>query len=143
MSRVDFAYGASHGLTMACHTAARHVNAGHLLHVYCSDANRLARFNLKLWDFEPTSFISHCMIDDPLASHAQVLLLHQEAHFDLVKQPQWLLNLDLACPPKPNLFERILEIVSNQEKDKEHARARWQEYKKLGLTLKGHKLNRD
>lgn len=140
MTRVDFAYGASHSLTMACHTAARHVNAGHLLHVYCSDAKRLARFNLKLWDFEPSSFISHCMVDDPLAEHAQVLLLHKPEQFDLLTQPKWLLNLDLACPPKPNLFTRILEIVSQHELDIEHARKRWQQYKKLDFVLKAHKL---
>lgn len=140
MTRVDFAYGASHVLTMACHTAARHANAGHMLFVYSTDAKKLARFNLKLWDFEPTSFISHCMIDDPLADYAQVLFMHKPEHLNLVSQPQWLLNLDTACPPQANKFDRILEIVSQNETDILHARARWQEYKKLGFKLKGHKL---
>lgn len=140
MTRVDFAYGASHSLAMACQTTAKHTNAGHLMYVYCTDSKRLSRFNKLLWEFEPTSFISHCMINDELADHAQVLLIDKASDLSLVKQANWLLNLDISCPPEPFKFKRILEIVTAHESDINYARLRWQKYKELGLELKGHKL---
>lgn len=140
MARVDFAYGASHKLNMACHTTARHVNAGHKIAVYCSDPTKLKKFNLLLWNFEPTSFISHCLITDPLAKHAQVLLLSNTEDIDLLEQKEWLLNLDKNIPDRAANFERILEIVSNHDEDITNARTRWQAYKKMGFNVKGHKL---
>lgn len=93
-----------------------------------------------LWDFEPTSFISHCFIDDPLAKYAQVLLLGSASDISQLGNKSWLLNLDQNIPDHASSFSRILEIVSDQEKDVLHARRRWQQYKEMGFSVKGHKL---
>lgn len=140
MSRIDFAYGASHRLRAACRTSARHVQAGRRLVVYCTDARRLGRFDTLLWGFEPTSFIPHAHVADPLAPLADVLLAADAGALAEVDPSQWLLNLDLACPPGVERFARILEIVSGHEADIQAARARWSQYQQAGHDVRGHKL---
>lgn len=138
MSRVDFAYGADNRLQAACLTSARHVAAGHRLIVYCSEPKRLQRFDALLWGVEPASFITHAHADDPLAPLAEVLLARDDTLLASVAPGDWLLNLDTSCPPAPDRFARILEIVSGHEADIQAARARWTRYQHDGHGVYGH-----
>ncbi|MFA7436990.1 DNA polymerase III subunit chi [Castellaniella sp.] len=140
MSRVDFAHGAHHRLHMACHTTARHVQAGHRVAVWCTDARRLQRYDALLWSFEPASFIPHVRAHDPLLAHAPVILVDQPADLASLASCGWLLNLDLHCPPHAGQFARILEIVSEHPDDRQAARARWQQYRQQGHELRSHAL---
>ncbi|MFA5663511.1 DNA polymerase III subunit chi [Castellaniella sp.] len=140
MSRVDFAHGARHRLRMACRTTARHVQAGHRMAVWCTDARRLQRYDTLLWSFDPVSFIPHVHAQDPLVDHAPVVLVDQPADLRALSACGWLLNLDLACPPHAARFARILEIVSEHPDDRAAARQRWQQYRKQGLELHSHAL---
>ncbi|WP_345795761.1 DNA polymerase III subunit chi [Castellaniella sp. MT123] len=140
MSRVDFAYGATHRLRAACRTAARHVRAGHRLLVYCTDPRRLRRFDGLLWDFDPVSFIPHALVDDPLADQADVVLIPDTTALAAITSTGWLLNLDLDCPPGAERFERILEIVSGHDADLQAARTRWAAYQQAGHEVRGHRL---
>ena len=142
MSRIDFAYGAVHRLRAACRTAARHAGAGHKLLVYCTDPRRLRRFDALLWEFEPASFIPHVMSTDPLAPLADVLLIENATALQGAAPAEWLLNLDLTCPPGVERFTRVLEIVSGHEADIQAARARWASYLQAGHDVHGHKLQR-
>lgn len=138
MSRVDFAYGARHRLRAACRTAARHAQSGQRVLVYCPDDHRLQRFDDLLWGFDPVSFITHACVGDPQVEQAQVILARSGAELGAFAQLPWLLNLDLDCPPEPERFERILEIVSNHDTDKQAARARWVQYQAAGFDVRGH-----
>ncbi len=141
MSRVDFAYGAAHRLLMACRTVARHVQAGQRLLVYCTDARRLRRFDALLWQFDPVSFIPHAAAADPLAEHADVVLVPDALTLGSLQPADWLLNLDLDCPPDAGRFARILEIVSRHEADIQAARSRWVLYHQSGHQVIGHPLS--
>lgn len=141
MSRIDFAFGASNRLDMACRTAARHVQAGRRLLVYCSDARRLERFDSLLWSFDPASFIPHVHADDPLAEHAAIILAGDAAALATVPNEGWLLNLDLECPPHLERFERVLEIVSEHQADRDAARLRWAAYRSGGHDVRSHDLS--
>lgn len=143
MSRIDFAFGAPHRLRTACEVVRKHYDAGRRVLIYTQDRQKLERFDRLLWSFDPTAFIPHVMTDDPLADQtlvqltASAPLAPQEA--DAI-QP-WLINLDLACPPGYEQFERVLEIVSGHDEDKLAARQRWLQYKTAGHTLHAHKLS--
>ena len=140
MSRVDFAFGADDRLRLACRTAARHAAAGRRLVVYCTDPRRMRRFDSLLWSFEPDSFVTHAPVGDPLAPEAAVLLAAGPDDLAGARHEGWLLNLDLACPPAAEQFERILEIVSGHEADIAAARRRWVAYKAAGHDLRAHDL---
>jgi DNA polymerase-3 subunit chi len=58
------------------------------------------------------------------------------ASADKVPHHDVLLNLGDDWPPFFASFERLLEIVSTDEADKERARARYAFYKKRGYDIK-------
>lgn len=145
MARVDFAFGASDRLRTTCDVVRKHYQQQRPLLIYCSQTELLAQFDQLLWSFEPDAFVPHVDADDPLASCTPVLLTTKPPEPAMHKQaetrPIWLINLDTACPPNANQFNRILEIVSLQQSDIEPARQRWLEYKNNGHELHAHDLS--
>jgi DNA polymerase-3 subunit chi len=142
MSRVDFAFGAADRLRMACEVVRKHYLSGRPLLVYTQDKQRLARFDRLLWGFDPEAFVPHVEVDDALAAQTLVLLTAAAPVPTLVAgQQPWLINLDLQCPPGAEGFERILEIVSGHEDDKNAARQRWREYQQAGHDLHAHDVS--
>lgn len=142
MARIDFAFGATEKIAQACQTTLKQYLAGHKLLVYCSDATRLKAFDTKLWAVEPTAFVPHVMVTDPLAEQTPIWLVSSDLDQALARAPAdaWLLNLDERCPPALGNTARVLEIVSEDEEDKTAARARWAQYKAAGHELKAHRL---
>ncbi|MDH0521948.1 DNA polymerase III subunit chi [Achromobacter xylosoxidans] len=147
MTRIDFAFGAPDRLRMACQVVRKRYLAGQRLVVYCKEGSRLAAFDRMLWAFDDTSFVPHVLANDPLAAETPVVLTAgdpwqaaQAAVADGQPQP-WLLNLDDACPPGFDAFERLLEIVSDDPDDKQAASQRWRAYQGAGHTPQSHDLS--
>lgn len=145
-TRVDFAFGAPDRLNMACQVVARHYAKGRKLLVFSTDTRVLGRFDRLLWSFDPVAFVPHVGINDELAAQTPVLLSTQAVEAWPGDSGQglssvWMLNLDPNCPPNPEKFERILEIVSNEESDRQAARQRWVTYKAAGLSLHAHDVS--
>ncbi|WP_246892443.1 DNA polymerase III subunit chi [Achromobacter xylosoxidans] len=147
MTRIDFAFGAPDRLRMACQVVRKRYLAGQRLVVYCKEGSRLAAFDRMLWAFDDTSFVPHVLANDPLAAETPVVLTAgdpwqaaQAAVADGQPQP-WLLNLDDACPPGFDAFERLLEIVSDDPDDKPAARPRGRAYQGAGHTPQSHDLS--
>lgn len=144
MARIDFAFGASDRLRMACQVVRKHYLAGRRLVVYTQDAQRLNKFDQLLWSFEPTAFVPHVMADDPLAAQTAVVLTSAlplsfaDEHSTL---PTWLVNLDMHCPPSIEAYDRVLEIVSGHDQDKLAARERWRNYQAEGHDLHAHDVS--
>src|SRR5690606_25959920 len=113
--RVDFAFGAPDRLRMACDVVRKHYSKGRRLVVYCADKALLERFDLMLWGFEATAFVPHVDADDDLAAQTPVLLTSKPISPPGSSDPSWLVNLDEQCPPGGGQYERILEIVSQDE----------------------------
>ncbi|MFY4000901.1 DNA polymerase III subunit chi [Achromobacter xylosoxidans] len=147
MTRIDFAFGAPDRLRMACQVVRKRYLAGQRLVVYCKEGSRLAAFDRMLWAFDDTSFVPHVLANDPLAAETPVILTAgdpwqaaQAAVADGQPQP-WLLNLDDACPPGFDAFERLLEIVSDYPDDTQPARHRGRAYQGAGHTPQSHDLS--
>lgn len=147
MTRIDFAFGAPDRLRTACQVVRKRYLAGQRLVVYCKEGSRLTAFDRMLWAFDDTSFVPHVLANDPLAAETPVILTAgdpwqaaQAAVADGQPQP-WLLNLDDACPPGFDAFERLLEIVSDDPDDKQAARQRWRTYQGAGHTPHSHDLS--
>lgn len=139
-TRVDFAFGAPNRLRTACEVVRKHYLAGRKLSIYHSDLKELQRFDTMLWGFEPTAFIPHVFADDEQAAHTPILLFNQPPSPHPSSIEHWLLNLDTDVPPLPSPFARILEIVSNNEKDKQAARQRWRHYQHFKCDVRAHQL---
>ncbi|NLY28744.1 MAG: DNA polymerase III subunit chi [Alcaligenaceae bacterium] len=144
MTRIDFAFGAANRLRMACQVMRRHYQHGRRVVVYSRQPKVLERFDMLLWSFEPTAFVPHTLVDDPLAINSPVVLT-SVLPCNLPETPEWkqawLLNLDTGCPPNAADFPRILEIVSEHPDDKAFARQRWSSYKAAGFSLHAHDVS--
>jgi DNA polymerase-3 subunit chi len=76
--------------------------------------------------------VPHCFADSKLAAETPVLLATSGeglAHHDV------LLNLGDEWPPFFSSFERLLEIVTVDEEDKQKARGRFSFYRQRGYAI--------
>jgi DNA polymerase III subunit chi len=137
VTRIDFYRNAGDKLRVACRLATKAFEGANPLIVYSPDRTTLTRFDKTLWEFQQTRFVPHCFAESPLAPETPIILASSGEslpHHDV------LLNLGDEWPPFFASFERLLEVVSTDEGDRERARARWTFYKSRGYELKVHDL---
>lgn len=135
MTRIDFYLNADDKLRFACRLAAKAFSQSTRLVVYAPQREVLSEFDRSLWTFQSTGFVPHCFVEAPIADETPVILA---ASGDALPHHDVLLNLGDEWPPFFASFERVLEIVSNDEADKARARERWSFYKKRGYDLQVH-----
>jgi len=141
MTRIDFHFNAEHRLRYACRVTRKVRAAGKRLVVYARDADRIAQFDATLWTFSALDFLPHVYVDSPLASETPVLLT-----LDAGRAPasDVLLTLDDESPPEFEVFfaryERVIEVVSQHDDDKNRARARFKTYRGHGFEPTTHQV---
>lgn len=88
-----------------------------------------------LWSFRPESFVPHHLAQQNIDS--PVLISHHEddnRHHDL------LINLRTDIPPQFSRFNRLVEIVIQDERDKVFTREHYSFYKERGYPIETHTL---
>ena len=137
--RIDFHFNVEHRLQYACRVIRRARAADCRVLVYARDADRLARFDAALWTFSALDFVPHAYADSPLATHTPVLLA---ASLNGASSCAVLVNLDDDVPPEfdalGSRYERLIEIVSRDDADRQHARDRFRAYRDAGLQPQSH-----
>jgi DNA polymerase-3 subunit chi len=137
MTQIDFYTNVEDKLATACRVAAKAYGLGRRTLVFCPDAEVAARIDRMLWTSPPTGFIPHCAASDPLAKETPIIVdyLGAEPLCDQV-----LLNLRPEWPPFFGRFERLVEIVSVDDEDKQQARERFKFYRDRGYEIRAHDL---
>jgi DNA polymerase-3 subunit chi len=133
VTRIDFYHYAEDKLRYACRLAATAIDRESRVVVYSSDAGVLAGFDRLLWTYQSTRFVPHCRATDAIAAETPVILAgsgESLPHHDV------LLNLDAEWPPFFSSFERLLEIVGQDDEDKQRARGRYAFYRKRGYEIR-------
>lgn len=133
MTRIDFYRYAEDKLRFACRLAATAYERSSRLVVYAPEAERLREFDRALWTYQATKFVPHCFVEAPIAAETPIVLATSG---DALPHHDVLLNLGDEWPPFFATFERLLEIVANDEADKERARARYVFYHKRGYDIR-------
>jgi DNA polymerase-3 subunit chi len=140
VTRIDFYRYAEDKLGFACRLATTAYEKSARLVVYSSERPRLQRFDQQLWTMQATKFVPHCFLESPLAAETPIVLATAG---DALPHHEVLLNLDDEWPPFFASFDRVLEIVSTDEADKERARARYVFYNKRGYDIQVHAVDAD
>ena len=140
MTRIDFYRYAQDKVGFACRLATKAYEKPARLVVYSTDRARLKRFDDQLWTFQATKFVPHCFLESPLAAETPIVLATAG---DALPHHEVLLNLDDEWPPFFASFDRVLEIVSADEEDKQRARARYVFYNKRGYDIQVHDVEPD
>lgn len=133
--RVDFYFGVEHRLQYACRVVRKARSAGKTVLAFARDADRLARFDAALWTFSALDFLPHVYAATPLAARTPIVLT-----LDTGAAPtrDLLLNLDDEAPADFGelfaRFERVIEVVSQDDADRAAARSRFKRYRDGGLA---------
>lgn len=135
MTRIDFHTNVGDALLYACRLARKAYLAGQPL-IVVADPGRLREFDERLWTFSPLDFVPHCMAESALAERTPIVLAT-----DLESAPHHkiLLNLAPAVPAQFARFERLLEVVGNDEQELSAGRERYRFYRDRGYPLNNYK----
>jgi DNA polymerase-3 subunit chi len=133
--RIDFHFNVEDRLQYACRVVRKARAADKSVLAYAREPARLARFDAALWIFSALDFVPHVYVDSPLATRTPVLLTLDVAQAAPARDV--LLNLDDDVPPAfsdlLNRFERMIEVVSREEADRQRARDRFRSYRAAGI----------
>jgi len=144
MTSIDFHFNTPNRLEYACRLSRKILNAGQAhpetpLVVFCANRARLDEFDDMLWGLWPEEFIPHAHIALPEAQESPIVLTDTDA--PLISHTL-LINLDDEPPSFFSRFVRLFEIVSNDDADKEKARARFGFYRDRGYAITTHDLSK-
>jgi len=149
-TRIDFHSSVSNQLDYACRLVRKALAAQCKLMVRHQDESQLAQFDQLLWAFSTTDFLPHVVLNEGnhlLAQHTPILLaLASDAQaFNLMsktatrhnKNPHHaiLINLSETVPATFAQFERLIEIVPQEEKSTQAGRERYRFYQQQGYQL--------
>jgi DNA polymerase-3 subunit chi len=136
---IDFHFNVSDRLAYVCRLLRKAVASGAEL-VVTGSVEKLIQLDHELWTFSNSDFVPHCFMDAPtwvLAKSPVVLTTSLQTN----PLRRVLLNLGEQVPISFDQFERVIEVVTTDEVDRELARFRWKQYSGLGCTLIRHDLH--
>lgn len=137
MTQIDFYTHVGNKLSVACRLAAKAYAQGLRVAVLCPDASTAQNFDRMLWAASPLAFVPHCHAGHPLAARTPIVVDHEGV---APSHDEVLLNLREEWPPAFSRFQRLIEIVSQDDADRASARARFKFYRDRGYEIRSHNL---
>ncbi|OJW51803.1 MAG: DNA polymerase III subunit chi [Thiobacillus sp. 65-1059] len=137
MTEITFYTFAANPLDVARRVAAKAHGQGKQVMIYAPDPTIADAIDRLLWSAPALSFVPHCRDSDPLASETPVLI---GTDADALRQADVMINLHREQPPAFARFERLVEIVGQDEAGREQGRARYRFYQTRGYALQTHDL---
>ncbi|NBS73049.1 MAG: DNA polymerase III subunit chi [Betaproteobacteria bacterium] len=105
--------------------------------IVCVPDERLKELDAQLWTFEPTGFLPHCHRNDEpeLLANSAIILTSDLSAVETLPHHQILVNLCDQVQNGYETFERVIEIVTQDEQDKLCSRQRWKHYSDRGYPI--------
>ena len=138
MTEVAFHFNAPDKLGYACRLL-RKAGASGARVVVTGEGGLLRDLDAALWTFSPLEFVPHCMSPGPVAVQSRTPIVLAAA-VDDAPHRQVLVNLGDAVPAGFERFERLIEVVTGEEGDRQRARSRWKHYADRGYAIVRHDL---
>ncbi len=144
MPQVEFHSGLSEPLRYACRLLRKAWRQGARVAV-TAPADALQALDRELWTFEAQEFVPHRRLHDDadtdsLAGRLTPIWLCEGQV--PATGPKVLVNLGAAMQSELQRFERIIELVSEDDAQRRDARARWREYEARGWPIQHHTRSR-
>jgi len=139
MTRVGFyvvkSTEAQQRLLVAARLAGKAFQAGHRVYIHTDSEHQAVQMDELLWSFRPGSFVPHGLNgsgdDDLVAIGWQA---------DVGNHDDLLINMDLKTPGFFSRFNRVAEVVTQDEKSLAALRQAWTFYKDRGYQLEKHDI---
>lgn len=134
MTRIDFFFNVADKNRQAVALSEKAVIKSRRLLLFVPDQSTVQAITHLLWQQSPTSFLPHCSCTHSLAADTPIIVDWQGAeslpHHDV------LINLQDDHPAFFSRFTRLIEIVGQDESDKQRARVRYKFYRDRGYELR-------
>jgi DNA polymerase-3 subunit chi len=139
MTEVAFHFNAPDKVGYACRLLRKAWGSGARV-VVTGEPQLLGDLDITLWTFAPLEFLPHCY------GAAQGERVQARTPIVLADAPrtaphqQVLVNLGGSVPDGFERFERLIEVVTQDEDDRQQARRRWKHYADRGYAIVRHDL---
>lgn len=140
MTKVDFYTGSPDKLRTACQLSHKAMQNGLRVIIYAPDAATEDALDTLLWQYPATAFIPHCRSQAPNAENMPVLIGRNDPPFP---HHQLLISLHSDCLPFFSQFERLIEIVGQNENDSLKGRQRYRFYRDRGYEMRHFDLSKN
>jgi len=141
MTEIAFHFNAPDKVAYACRLLRKAVAANAKVLVLVPQ-EKMAQLDESLWTFSQLEFLAHCVMDSPQALR-QASPVHLATNLDAMDAftpRDVLLNLsDTVCVGFEQ-FVRVIEVVTLDDADRQHARSRWKQYTDQGFDIVRHDL---
>ena len=138
MTEVAFHFNAPDKLGYACRLLRKAVGAGARVMV-TGEPGTLRELDVALWTFAPLEFLPHCSAEAaPATLAASPVVLAESVR--AAPHQQVLVNLGAGVPEGFERFERLIEVVTADEGDRQDARRRWKHYADRGYAISRHDI---
>jgi len=137
VTEITFYTFADNPLDVARRVAVKAHGQGRQVMIYAPDPAMADATDRLLWSASALSFVPHCRDSDPLAGETPVLI---GTDAGALRQADVMINLHREQPPAFARFERLIEIVGQDDAGREQGRARYRFYQTRGYALKTHDL---
>lgn len=140
--RVDFyiLQGEQRREITACRLCEKAYLQGHKVFIHADSLRQAQELDTLLWTFREGSFLPHRLINQPQQGAVPPAILIGWGNSGEPEGYPVLLNLALDVPSFYSKFERIAEIVNQNEEIKSAARQRFAFYREQGCNLHHHDL---
>lgn len=138
MTDIAFHFNTPDRVAYVCRLLRKAVGSGAKV-VVTGDASTLRQLDVDLWSLSPTDFVPHCDLsaDANVVTVTPVILAMA---LDNTPHRQVLVNLGQHLATGFERFERVIEVVSLDDEDRQMARARWKQYADRGFNIVRHDL---
>ena len=137
MTEVAFHFNTPDKVGYACRLLRKAVGAGAAV-VVTGDPGLLDELDSTLWTFSALDFVPHCRdgaAPRRVVDRSPVVLTGTPRS---APHHQVLVNLGEGVPEGFEAFERLIEVVTGDEADRQSARQRWKHYAARGYAIKRH-----
>ena len=122
----------------ACRLAEKAWQQGNKVYIHTESAEQSRRLDELLWTFRAGSFVPHSLDDATEADSSPIHIGHGE---ELRHHDEVLINLAPEVPLFFSRFERVAEVVDQDEQVKQQGRERFRFYRDRGYPLENHTIN--
>ena len=138
MTKVDFYTGSEDKLRTACQLSHKAMQNGLRVLLHAPDDETADKLDKLLWYYPATAFLPHCHSHQAEAATMPVVIARDENF----PHSQLLISLHDECVTFFSRFERVIEIVSQDEEDARLGRERFGFYRDRGYEMRHFDLRK-
>lgn len=132
MTEINFYTAVANPLMAAARLTGKAFAQGRRVRVLTPDAVATQLLDRMLWELPPEGFVPHVMLSSPHAGVTPIIVDHATTHDGVADV---LINLGAEPPSFFARFERLFEIVGQDDVMADAGRERWKFYKARGYNM--------